>query len=123
MSLTALLTVMAARYARQTSTLLLNRRRCLPSANRTWHGNKAVRGWIRQHNQQGKRAQQGMRILPCTLPVKSPWLNPIEPKWVHSKRAIGEPASLLTAQEVADRFCAYVGCSHEPHLSIPDHDP
>ena len=51
-----------------------------------------------------------MRILACYLPVKSPWLNPIEPKWVHSKRAIVEPTRLLSAQEVADRVCAYHRC-------------
>jgi hypothetical protein len=27
----------------------------------------------------------------CRLPVKSPWLNPIEPRWLHGKRAIVEP--------------------------------
>jgi hypothetical protein len=34
--------------------------------------------------------------------------------------AIVEPARLRSAQEVADRVCAYVGCSHEPHLTNPD---
>jgi nucleotidyltransferase/DNA polymerase involved in DNA repair len=29
-------------------------------------------------------------------------------------------ARLLSAQEVADRVCAYMGCSHEPHLAIAD---
>jgi hypothetical protein len=50
---------------------------------------------------------------------KDPWLNPIEPTWVHSKRAIVEPTRLLTAQGVVDRVCAYHGCPHEPHLSPP----
>jgi hypothetical protein len=81
---------------------------------------KAVRRWIRAHNQQVKRQGHGVRILPCYLPVKSPWLNPIEPTWVHSKRAIIEPTRLLSAQEVADRVCAYQGCPHEPHLTLPD---
>jgi hypothetical protein len=88
--------------------------------NAAWHVSKAVRTWIRSHNQQVKREQKGVRILPCYLPVKSPWLNPIEPKWVHSKRAIVEPARLLSAQEVAERVCSYLGCAHEAHLSIPD---
>jgi len=88
--------------------------------NASWHVSKAVRAWIRAHNQQVKRQRQGVRILVCYLPVKSPWLNPIEPKWVHSKRAIVEPTRLLSAQEVADRVCAYHGCPHEPHLSLPD---
>jgi len=26
----------------------------------------------------------GVRIRVCHLPVKAPWLNPIEPKWVHA---------------------------------------
>jgi transposase len=88
--------------------------------NASWHVSKRVRAWIRRHNRQGKQQGQGVRIVPCYLPVKSPWLNPIEPKWVHGKRAIVEPTHLLSAQEVADRVCAYVGCSHEPHLTIPD---
>lgn len=91
--------------------------------NASWHGSKVVRAWIRSHNQQVKREQKGVRILPCFLPTKSPWLNPIEPKWVHSKRAMVEPARLLTAQEVADRVCAYLGCAHEAHLSILDEEP
>ena len=89
--------------------------------NASWHVSKRVRAWIRAHNRHGQAARgRGVRILSCYLPVKSPWLNPIEPKWVHGKRAIVEPARLLSAQEVADRVCAYFGCSHEPHLTIPD---
>jgi hypothetical protein len=75
---------------------------------------------MRAHNRQVKQEGQGVRILACYLPVKSPWLNPIEPKWIHSKRAIVEPPRLLSAQEVADRVCAYLRCPHEPHLSLPD---
>lgn len=63
---------------------------------------------------------QGVRLVSCYLPVKSPWLNPIEPTWGHSKRAIVEPARLLSAHEIADRVCAHLGCSHDPHLAIPD---
>lgn len=88
--------------------------------NASWHVSKAVRAWIRVHNHAVKRQGDGVRILVCCLPVKSPWLNPIEPKWVHSKRAIVEPARLLSAQEVADRVCSYHGCTHEPHLALPD---
>jgi transposase len=88
--------------------------------NASWHVSKAVRAWIRAHNRTVKQQGQGVRILVCYLPVKSPWLNPIEPKWVHSKRAIVEPTRLLSAQEVAERVCSYHGCPHEPHLSLPD---
>ena len=39
----------------------------------------------------------------CGLPVKAPWRNPIEPKWMHGKRAIVEPDRKLTADEVRER--------------------
>ena len=92
--------------------------------NASWHVSKRVRAWMRAwmrtHNRAVKQEGQGVRIVSCYLPVKSPWLNPIEPKWVHGKRAIVEPARLLSAHEVADRVCAYFDCSHESHLTIPD---
>jgi hypothetical protein len=61
-----------------------------------------------------------VRIVVCPLPVKSPWLNPIEPKWAHGKRKIIEPARLLTAQELQERVCAAFNCAPEPHLAIPE---
>jgi hypothetical protein len=88
--------------------------------NASWHISKAVRAWIREHNQAVKRTGVGVRLLVNQLPIKSPWLNPIEPKWVHGKRSIVEPTRLLSAYELADRVCAYFACSHEPPLSIPD---
>lgn len=45
----------------------------------------------------------------CPLPVKSPWLNPIEPKWVHSKRRIVEPERVLSLREVEEQVCAALG--------------
>lgn len=88
--------------------------------NATWHKSNIVRGWIREHNRQVKKKGSGVRILPFLLPVKSPWLNPIEPKWVHGKRAVAEPDDLLSAYTLADRVCDYFGCSHETHLSISE---
>jgi hypothetical protein len=61
----------------------------------------------------------GVRIVPCLLPTKSPWLNAIEPKWIDAKRKVVEPERLLGAYELADRVCGAFGCIHEPHLSIP----
>ena len=58
----------------------------------------------------GQAGRAGVRIVACPLPIKSPWLNPIEPKWVHGKRRVVEPARLLTARELADRVCAAFGC-------------
>ena len=88
--------------------------------NATWHKSKMVRAWIRTHNQQVKDQGSGVRILPFWLPVKSPWLNPIEPKWVHGKRAVVDFDDLLSADQLADRVCDYFGCSHEPHLFISE---
>lgn len=77
--------------------------------NASWHKSKKVRRWIRAHNVRVKAAG-GVRIVVCLLPVQSPWLNPIEPKWLHGKRGIVEPARKLTAEEVLERVHAYYGC-------------
>jgi DNA-binding CsgD family transcriptional regulator/transposase len=77
--------------------------------NASWHISQRVRAWIKAHNRQAKQSG-GVRILACRLPSKSPWLNPIEPKWAHGKKAITEPNRLLTAQEVKGRVCDYYGC-------------
>jgi DDE superfamily endonuclease len=82
----------------------------------SWHVSREVRTWIRAHHQQVKR-QGGVRLLVWRLPVKSPWLNPIEPHWLHGQRAIVEPAHLLTAAEIITRVCEYFHCDHVPHLT------
>jgi hypothetical protein len=79
--------------------------------NASWHVSRRVRDWIRGHNRRVKAAG-GVRILPCRLPVKAPWLNPIEPKWQHGKKAIVEPDRRLTAREVQARVTAYYSCEH-----------
>ena len=88
--------------------------------NASWHKSQHVRSWIRTHNREVKRSGQGVRIIPCLLPSKSPWLNPIEPKWVHGKRAVSEPARMLSADELEQRVCSYYGCEREPHLTMPE---
>ena len=87
--------------------------------NASWHVSRAVRTWIRAHNRRVKWSGRGVRIVACYLPIKSPWLNPIEPKWVHGKRRVVEPARLLSADELIDRVCAAFGCEHVPQLVIP----
>ena len=103
------------RLAAQGKTALL-----LVWDNASWHTSQLVRRWIRSHNQQVKAKGTGVRIVACLLPSKSPWLNPIEPKWVHGKRAVVEPARVLPAPELADRVCAYYGCAHDAHLTISE---
>ena len=83
--------------------------------NASWHISRHVRSWIQAHNRQAKR-EGGVRIVVCQLPSKSPWLNPIEPRWVHGKRAIVEPERLLSAQEVETRACEYYDCEQVEHL-------
>lgn len=90
--------------------------------NASWHSSKTVRSWMRDHNQQVKLTGKGVRILPLFLPKHSPWLNPIEPKWVHGKRAVVEPNGLLSAKQLAQRICTYYHCSYEAHLAIHEKD-
>jgi transposase len=78
--------------------------------NASWHRSQAVRHWGRQHNQQVKRGAIGVRFVVCPLPSKSPWLNPMEPKWIHGKRAVSEPDRRLCADELEARVYAYYGC-------------
>ncbi len=79
-----------------------------------------VQDWIASHNRALKDggSEAGVRIVPCLLPTKSPWLNPIKPMWIHGKRKVVEPDGLLGAYELADRVCGVFGCEHESHLSI-----
>jgi hypothetical protein len=73
--------------------------------NASWHVSADIRSWLREHNRRVHR-EGGARLIPCWLPTKSPWLNPIEPQWVHAKQRVVEPARLLTAAELEDRVCA-----------------
>lgn len=84
--------------------------------NAAWHVSKEVRTWVRAHNRAAK-GTGGVRIRVCQLPVKAPWLNPIEPKWVHGKRAVAEPDRKLAAQELKQRICDYYGCEDLPPLA------
>jgi hypothetical protein len=86
--------------------------------NAGWHVSHAVRDWIRRHNRRVRQDRRGVRLVVCCLPTKSPWLNPIEPKWVHGKRKVVEPDRLLTSRELAERVCAAFDCAHEPHLTM-----
>ena len=88
--------------------------------NASWHISREVRRWIGSHNREVKKSGSGVRIVTCLLPKKSPWLNAIEPKWIHGKRKVVEPAGLLGAYELADRVCAAFGCPHYEHLSVTE---
>lgn len=88
--------------------------------NASWHISKAVREWIASHNRRVKKSGEGTRIISCLLPTKSPWLNLIEPKWIHGKRKVVEPDGLPTACELAERVCGVFDCPHYEHLSFTE---
>ncbi len=85
--------------------------------NAAWHISREVRTWLQAHNRRVKAAGEGCRLLVCRLPSKSPWLNPIEPRWVHGKRAVVEPARKLAAAELKQRLCAHYRCQLLPPLA------
>ena len=87
--------------------------------NASWHAARPSRAGSAHHNQQVKQRGVGVRIVACHLPIKSPWLNAIEAKWVHGKRAVSKPDRLLTADELEARVYAAYGCQHEAHLVMP----
>jgi transposase len=89
--------------------------------NASWHVSREVRRWLGRHNRRVKESgsEAGVRIVSCLLPKRSPWLNAIEPKWVHGKRKVVEPDGLLGAYELADRVCRVSGSPHYEHLSVP----
>lgn len=87
--------------------------------NASWHISKEVRRWLGKHNRKVKNSGRGVRIVSCLLPKQSPWLNAIEPKWIHGKRRVVEFDGLLDAHELAERVCGTYGCPHHEHLSVP----
>jgi hypothetical protein len=86
----------------------------------SWHVSRQTTAWLRAHNQEVKRSGQGVRNLPCPLPVKSPWLNHIEVRWYHGKRQTLKAERVLTRDETQFRICAYYGCTKEPPLDLPE---
>jgi DDE superfamily endonuclease len=92
---------------------------CLIWDNASWHRSHAVRCGVRQHHQQVTHGAVGVRLVVCLLPSKSPWLNPIEPNWVHGKRAVAAADRLLSANELDARVYAYYSSEREAHLVMP----
>src|SRR5712691_5392633 len=111
----ALLAWCSARLAAQGCTAVL-----LIWDNASWHSSQEGRMGLRQPNHNVKQTGQGGRILARRLPSKSPWLNPIEPTWVHGQRAIVAPDRLRSAQESVQRVYAYYGCTDEAHQGISE---
>ena len=83
--------------------------------NASWHVRKRVREWVEAHNARVGR-EGGCAIRVCGLPVKAPWLNRIEPKWMHAERAVAEPVRKLGGAELKQRVREYFGCAPTPDL-------
>lgn len=60
--------------------------------NARWHTARKVTRWIRRHNQQAKHNGQP-RLVVWRLPKRSPWLNPMEPHWLHAKKRVCQPSA------------------------------
>ena len=71
----------------------------------SWHKSKTLKQWVHQHNQH-VRQHRGVRLLTVLLPSKSPWLNPMEPIWLHTKRKIAEPEAQLSVKLLKERLSA-----------------
>ena len=84
--------------------------------NATWHCSKMVRTWIKKFNHKAKK-KGSIRLIVHFLPVKSPWLNPIEPCWLHGKKAVFEPKYILSVKELRRRICLYYQFPLLPFLS------
>jgi hypothetical protein len=108
---TQLLAWLTARLAAEGKTA-----RLLVWDNASWHISQAVRAWLKAHNRCAKR-DGGCRVVVCRLPTKSLWLNRIEPKWVHGKRAIAEPERQLSVEALEHRICAYYECEQLEHIA------
>ena len=80
-------------------------------------GARSAAAWVRDHDRRVKAAGAGCHLLVCRLPSKSPWLNPIEPRWAHGKRAVVEPERKLTGAELSQRLCDHYRCQLLPPLA------
>jgi hypothetical protein len=80
-----------------------------------WHACATVLDWARGHNC-GIKQRGGVEVIHFELPVRSPWLNNIEPRYLWAKRAIVEPDRKLSAQETVDRVCEHFGYPLLPYL-------
>jgi hypothetical protein len=95
--------------------------------NASWHISKELlRRWLGKHNRRVKQTGEGVRIVSCLLPKQSPWLNSIEPKWVHApsarwsnRTACSEHTSLPT--EFAGCSTALITSISPLHRMSPDH--
>jgi DDE superfamily endonuclease len=94
-----------------------------------WHVAKSVRRRVRAHNLEVKRqrreggegAGEGVRVLLFYLPIRSPWLMPLEGVFGQTKRAIGtgERETMAELQAAVDRRLEYRNTRPIKHIRLP----
>ncbi len=88
--------------------------------NAPWHCSTRIRQWIRTYNQQAKQVGE-VRLVVHWLPIKCPWLNPIEPYWGHAKRRVCEPSGNLSVAELRRRIRAqFKALTLDELFQLPD---
>lgn len=80
----------------------------------------AVRRWAAAHGGAGRAAGRAVRRDLCFLPVTSPWLNPIGPRWAHATRTVGQSDRRLSARELAARAGAALRGPDGPHHTLAE---
>lgn len=65
--------------------------------NASWH--KCLKRWAATYNRRAATTGR-TRLLLFFLPSRSPWLNPIEPHWLHCKRAVYSVERTPTTREL-----------------------
>lgn len=66
-----------------------------------------------------KAASEGVGIVPVPLPIRNPWLSPIEPKRGRGKKRVVEPARLLTVAEHEPCVFEALGADYCNRLTMP----
>jgi hypothetical protein len=91
-----------------------------------WHTASSVRRRVRAHNLEVKRrraegGEGGVRVLLFYLPIRSPWLMPLEGVFGQTKRAIGtvQRETMVDLQAAVDQRLEYRNARSNKHRHHP----
>lgn len=91
-----------------------------------WHVANSVRRRAREHNREVKRqrregGEQGVRVLLFYLPIRSPWLMPLEGVFGQTKRAIGtgQREAMADLQAAVERRLEHRNPHPIKHTQLP----
>ena len=82
--------------------------------NASFHVSKILKKWMRRYNRWARKHGR-TRIVPYQLPTASPWLNPIEPHWLHCKRAVYAVDHIPTIEEIRHAVDDYFDIRNAQH--------